>query len=1020
METRAQTGRTVLDSTADLDWLSVPVVNQEQSDTWRSLPADFRVPQPGLEVGATLFKIEVNADGMYRITYEDLLAAGMDVAHTNPFSLSLNSQGMPVAIELFGDGDSQFEAAEGFIFYGQSFRGTLMEEKYTDVNVYWLDPQDPSPLWMSEVGAAPGGDPVVTDYRATVHLEQDLLWNAGRTIALGDLDTWYWDRAAISFFTPIVTKTQGVALDYPAPGPNTAIVRAELFSECKYYCVAEPHHAQMLWNGILLDEQGQDGSWVNIQPRLLEGSVDQAAVLDGANQLSWVLRGDVVGISTYLVYLNWIEVSYQRLLVAVDDELTFGGDLAGSWTYQVSGFDNNGIGVWNVTDPRAPVRLAGIVSSGSGPYGLAFGASHADGARFTAVGEAQMSAPLSIEPYVPPDLDPAGGADWIAISHPTFLAEAQRLADLRAIQGLRTTVVNVEDLYNLYSHGIRLPGGIRDFLAHALEWPGEAPFYVVLVGDGNWNYPQSPNYAIEPDLIPPFLGFLDPYQGEVPADNLYVTLVGDDAIPDMALGRLPVNTVAEATVVVNKIIAHEQQLIDPADWQFNVVLLADDPDEGGNFDLQSEEIAGLLPAYLDPARLYYNASFTGTFPSAVTDLFNSGATLFNYRGHGSLSYWGSLPILFDVNAIPSLTNIHRLPVVLTMDCLDAYFAFPGSQAISEQLLRYANGGSVGHWGSSGLGLSSDHSVLHRAFYQHLFNDGYNRLGMLTVAAKQDFAMLGFEQHNLQTFTLLADPAMPLMVNDVSVDKQTVGAGPFRPGEEVSFRLAVNNRGLYWGQQAVITDIIPAELVSTTVQWSGLQITPTDGITYRWSLAPIEPYANGVITVSGRVDPALDVTAGLLVTNTAEISAWGLDWNVGNNSDAEALPLGRPVLSLAVSAPQSVVAGFPLTFTLDVTNTGSAWATNGLLVDQLPEHLIFSWASDAYSFDGATVSWPLPPLASGTHIRRQLVARVDRNYVGTLTNMVYSVSADYALSASGPPILTGYLGGYSVDLPLVLR
>ena len=1010
-------GLTIVNSVSITDLLPDEVLNVAAADQWRSLPAAFSAPEPSLAAGEKVVKLEVDADGMYRVGYADLQAAGMDVSSTNPFSMSLSSQGQPVAIEWFGDADPALEPGEGFYFYGQAFRGTLMEEKYTDVNVYWLDPQGETPAWMSASDATPAGDPVVSSYRASARFEEDLRWNSGRTLELGELDSWYWDYAAINPLAPIVTKTQSIILPHPANSAVPATVQAEFFSECVYYCSVEPHHAQAFLNGNLIDEQGQDGAWVNFDRRLFQGEISQSEIISGANQFDWVLRGDVVGVSSRSVYLNWIQVDYQRQLLAQDDGLEFGGNQAGSWTYQVAGFSGDGVGVWDVTDPLAPVRLDGVVTSGAGPYTATFGLSHAANERFIAAGSSQLLSPLSISTYVPPDLDPVDGADWIAITHPDFLSEAQRLADHRAEQGLRTAVVDVNDLYNQYSDGIFQPRAIHDFLQHAFLWPGDVPYYVVLVGDGNWNFPQSPYYAVEPTYIPPYLGYFDPYQGEVPADNQYVTLVGDDVIPDMALGRLPANSLAQAAEMVDKIIAHDQQLLNPADWQFNVVFLADDPDAGGDFDQQSEEIAGLLPAYLNPVRLYYDSTFTQT--SEVVDAFNAGATLFNYRGHGSLEYWASAPTLFDVNAISQLTNADRLPVVLTMDCLDAYFAYPGQQAISEQLLRSANGGSAGHWGSSGLGLSSDHSILNRAFYEHLFDDGLNRLGQLVVASKADFAATGFEQHNLQTFTLLGDPAMPLMVSDLSIDKTSIEDGPFGPGEELDFRLDISNQGLYWGTQAVITDLIPAGMVSTTVSWSGLQITPTEGITYQWSVQPIEPYTQGVITVTGRIDPELGGGAGSTLVNSAEIIDRGLDWDISNNTDSQSVSLGLAELQVAKSAPATAVAGSALTYTLYVTNTGNAATGLALLTDELPQYTSFLWASDAYVVQERVVSWELPSLAPGDSVSRQLRVVVDDDYVGPVSNLVYSVSAEYAQSAAGPEVLTEVLRPW-IYLPITLQ
>ena len=44
---------------------------------------------------------------------------------------------------------------------------------------------------------------------------------------------------------------------------------------------------------------------------------------------------------------------------------------------------------------------------------------------------------------------------------------------------------------------------------------------------------------------------------EVAVDNDFVAVSGNDRMPDLAIGRLPANTIELATVMVNKIINYE-------------------------------------------------------------------------------------------------------------------------------------------------------------------------------------------------------------------------------------------------------------------------------------------------------------------------------------------------------------------------------------------------------------------------------------------------------------------------------
>ena len=57
--------------------------------------------------------------------------------------------------------------------------------------------------------------------------------------------------------------------------------------------------------------------------------------------------------------------------------------------------------------------------------------------------------------------------------------------------------------------------------------------------------------------MPPYLAYVDPWMGETSADNRYVSVSGDDILPDMHIGRLSVGTPMEAAAIVDKILSYE-------------------------------------------------------------------------------------------------------------------------------------------------------------------------------------------------------------------------------------------------------------------------------------------------------------------------------------------------------------------------------------------------------------------------------------------------------------------------------
>ena len=126
----------------------------------------------------------------------------------------------------------------------------------------------------------------------------------------------------------------------------------------------------------------------------------------------------------------------------------------------------------------------------------------------------------------------------------------------------------MQDIYDEFSGGLVDPAAIRNFLKHAAEHWDPAPFFVVLLGDGTYDYKN--NSGSSPgNWIPPYQDRDSTY------DEWFVRVAGDDPLPDMAIGRLTVQTQAEADLVVDKVIAYDRRP-EAGLWQSRVLLIADD------------------------------------------------------------------------------------------------------------------------------------------------------------------------------------------------------------------------------------------------------------------------------------------------------------------------------------------------------------------------------------------------------------------------------------------------------------
>ena len=66
------------------------------------------------------------------------------------------------------------------------------------------------------------------------------------------------------------------------------------------------------------------------------------------------------------------------------------------------------------------------------------------------------------------------------------------LVALRQSQGLRTAVVDIEDIFDEFGYGLVTPQAIKEFITYAYEsWQSPAPQYVLLVGDTTYDYKDN-------------------------------------------------------------------------------------------------------------------------------------------------------------------------------------------------------------------------------------------------------------------------------------------------------------------------------------------------------------------------------------------------------------------------------------------------------------------------------------------------------------------------------------------------
>lgn len=691
-----------------------------------------RSPLAALPTGVHSWaRILVEEAGLYHLDRSAIASAlGMPEAEAagrlQRGQFLLSSGGVPVAYAV-SSGNA------GILFYAEGIVSI-----YTRRNVYRL-----------EVGAGvempvlkgKGPKPLAGRFfTETVHFEKDL---SPLTSLFSDpeADYWIWDYL-VAGNASCGRRTFTVNVPGVLPGGRGSL-KVNLVGG-----TWTPHHAVVMLNGRTIGE----AAWVGAVPRELDLSFDSSVLLDGNNTVEVTGLLDP-GVPYSVFYVDSFDVGYPRSYRALGNRLLSRGDA--NPVVSIDGFNDPRISVYDLSDPKKPKVVSGITVDrpDHGNYRVSFVPAAPSTPYLALSGGAVRSAAAEAAQGTASLKDPSNDADYLVIAPPALTAAARGLADYRGGQGRRSLVVNFQDILDEFNHGISSPKAIQVFLSYAHENWRKPPRYVVLAGEGTYDYRDNLGYG--DSLLPPLM-VLTPY-GLYPSDNRLADVVGNDGVPEMAVGRLPVLTSTELGMLTEKLMAYEGA--QDGDWRKMVLMAADNPDAAGYFTGDSDALFALLP---DGYRNERNKFYLGVGVDArgrLLKALNDGALILNYLGHGGMDRLAQEGLL-KTSDVAGLVNGDRLPIVTSMGCLTGHFAVPGYDSITEALVMRQGGGAVASWAATGLSYEAPGLLLARTLFTALFHEGKTVLGDAVLSALRGYAAESlFPPFIVDIYNILGDPAL---------------------------------------------------------------------------------------------------------------------------------------------------------------------------------------------------------------------------------------------------------------------
>ncbi|MBZ0263910.1 type IX secretion system sortase PorU [bacterium] len=656
-----------------------------------------------------LYRMEIRSDGLYALTYEDLVGSGINLSGRDPRSFRIYGNGGLILPEEFedsrpahlmensiiveGEEDGSWDPGDRILFYAfntNTWKRSVSPGEYrhqfnpyTSITIYWLNiPDDGSSGKRME------------------SLESST--PATFTATTARSRTWY-EKDQFIFYRQADRETgKDWYMAELYPGDRFS----QTFSA--FYPVADEQ--PRLWFSSRKVESGNVTGIVNINNQLVsEYSLTQTVrseeieaniLRNGTNTLSFEIEGESGGL------LDWYEISYWRELNTTNGVIEFDQlPENGVANVVLSGIDSPWI--FDVQD------YANVKVTRNNPFRVDSDTLLPH--RYVALSEDKFKSVSSISrdflgrgEYPDGLHDPSLRAQYIMIVHEDFWAVSQQLEEhIEQRDGIEVIRVDVKDIYKEFAWGQFDPTAIRDFLYWAQQnWTDNlqsAPAYCLFIGDGDYDYRNIVSNN-DKNWIPPY------ENGNESRDDFYVEY--GENVPSYVTGRLPFQSESELNNYIEGLLAYDSG-DNKGSWQNRALLVADDEwvDIGPtridqNHITDSENLsANYMPEYMQIDKIYvgtYPTSYdpaTGARlkPLATRSLINSindGALIVNYMGHGNAHVWAHESVFLDNRDRTLVNSGVKRPIYIAATCAWGHYDRPDNEAFFEMLLGQ-RGGAIG-------------------------------------------------------------------------------------------------------------------------------------------------------------------------------------------------------------------------------------------------------------------------------------------------------------------------------------
>ena len=736
------------------------------------------------------WQFPVVEEGLYRITYEQMVQAGFPTGGVFSEELRIFARGEQQFIHVEDGGDGSLQAGDYIEFYATGNDGWLdaaiYDEPSNQANAEYSLFNDTLRYFLT---TGTGQSLRTQDFSPQASLE-DLepapwIWykrrgNYTSEYLLGDQDingiSLPWYQKAEGWFDNRFSIGQTVTKNITHPFPYTEdgapdVQISAASASASIAPGAVNHHLQVGYGSPLTVVV--DTIYYGYQLNQFSFSVP-ANELSG-NATAIVHRSiDDLNVATDWHAVGWVQLEYAREPSLPGNSIERfelkGFDLGNEQRLDIEQFEGAEPRLYQVSDfgltRSIPVEDEGGTLRAICPVEGIDNSTQLILLDGSSVNQVTGLQPVTQTGYFTNYLEENVDSAFVLISHPKLSVAANNYSFYRESQGMDVLQADIEELYMQYAGGVwKHPLAIRRFIDDLITNGASPPSHLFLLGKSIFEMTISATQGARnnPER---YARNLVPSWGYPTSDVTFTSGLGDTNI-EMAVptGRLAAEDLEQALDYLNKVAEFEAQ--EPQEWMKRVLHFG-----GGGNQFEQSLFSTYLNSYQQivqdtcfggDVRSFFKTS-TDPIQLNVSDsiqlLINEGVSLMTFFGHASSTG-------FDVNidAPSSYSNQGKYPLLIGNSCYTGNIHLPGSFSTSENFVLTPNAGVIGFIAKGDLGAPSYLDIWTRNFYEQIFQEQYgSSIGQCMVAAVQGFQsqnMNLFTQNTALTFGLHGDPAIVL-------------------------------------------------------------------------------------------------------------------------------------------------------------------------------------------------------------------------------------------------------------------